>query len=77
MNSETEINNKPKYLNPYFGGVLLGLLLLAVIYIAGRGLSATGALKLSIATMAETISPTHVENNSYLSKFIPEDGSSP
>lgn len=77
MNSETEINKRPKYLNPYFGGVLLGLLLLAVIYIAGRGLSATGALKLSIAAMAETVAPGHVENNTYLSKFIPEDGSSP
>lgn len=75
---DTKIENKtPRYLNPYFGGVLLGLLLLAVIFIAGRGLSATGALKLSIASVTETISPTFVENNTYLSKFIPEDGKSP
>lgn len=77
MNRETNIEKRPNYLNPYFGGVLLGLLLLAVFFIAGRGLSATGALKLSIATIAETISPEHVENNPYLSRFIPTDGSSP
>lgn len=76
MNTENTTNKKPQYINPYFGGVLLGLLLLAVIFIAGRGLSATGALKLSIAAIGETIAPTHTENNAYLSKFIPEDGSS-
>ncbi len=77
MNTETNKENKPKYLNPYFGGVLLGLLLITVIFIAGRGLSATGAAKLSIATIVETISPDHVESNAYLRKFIPGDGNSP
>jgi len=77
MISETNNEKRPNYLNPYFGGLLLGLLLLAVFFLAGRGLSATGSLKLSIATILEFISPEHVANNPYWSRFIPEDGSSP
>ena len=34
-----------KYMNPYLAGVLLGLLLIATIYITGRGLGASGAVK--------------------------------
>ena len=35
---------KPKpYMNPYLAGFLLGLVLLATIYITGRGLGASGA----------------------------------
>ncbi len=34
-----------KYWNPYFGGVMLGLVLLAANFIAGRGLGASGAIK--------------------------------
>ena len=33
------------YMNPYFAGFLLGLLLLATIYITGRGLGSSGAVK--------------------------------
>jgi len=76
MNTETDIKKKPNYLNPYFGGVLLGLLLLATFFIAGRGLSASGAVKLSLVTVVNKIAPEHAANNTYYSKFIPEDGSS-
>jgi len=34
-----------QYMNPYLAGVLLGLLLLATIYVTGRGLGASGAIK--------------------------------
>lgn len=77
MNIESNNEKRPNYLNPYFGGILLGLLLLVVFFLAGRGLSATGVIKLSIVTIVETIAPGHVENTPYLSRFIPEDGSSP
>lgn len=77
MNSESNLNKKPNYLNPYFGGVLLGLTLLLVFFLAGRGLSASGAVKLSIVSIAEIISPDYVASNPYLDKFVPKDGSSP
>lgn len=77
MISETNNEKRPNYLNPYFGGLLLGLLLLAVFFLAGRGLSATGGLKLSIATILDFISHDYAANNPYWSRFIPEDGGSP
>ena len=55
MDTKTEKKQQPRYINPYFGGILLGLLLLATFYIAGRGLSATGAVKLSVASLVERL----------------------
>ena len=77
MNANSNMNNQPKYINPYFGGILLGILLLATFYIAGRGLSATGAVKLSVVTIVDKIAPAHAESNAYFSRFLPDDGSSP
>ena len=62
-----------QYLNPYFGGVLLGLLLLLTIYITGRGLGASGAVKSTVVTAVDKIAPTYAENQSYYSKFISDD----
>ena len=76
MNTKTVTKKRPNYINPYFGGILLGLLLLAIFYIAGRGLSATGALKLAVVTVVDKVAPEHAENNAYYSKFLPEDGKS-
>ena len=76
MDTKTVTKKRPNYINPYFGGILLGLLLLAIFYIAGRGLSATGALKLAVVTIVDKVAPEHAENNAYYSKFLPEDGKS-
>ncbi len=68
--------NRHVYWNPYFGGFLLGLLILFTFYMTGRGLGASGALKSSVVTMVNTVAPTHAQNNTYYSKFIKE-GESP
>ncbi len=68
-------NNRPHYINPYLGGVLLGLLVLITVYITGRGLGASGAVKSAVVTAAETISPAHAEQNAYYSRFISNDHS--
>ncbi|MEA1898069.1 MAG: YeeE/YedE thiosulfate transporter family protein [Bacteroidota bacterium] len=62
-----------QYLNPYFGGVLLGLLLLLTVYITGRGLGATGAVKSSIVTAVDLVAPTYAEKQAYYSKFLSDD----
>lgn len=67
--------NKHIYWNPYFGGFLLGLLIIATFYISGRGLGASGALKSDVVTAVHTIAPEHAEANPYYRKFIPEEGS--
>jgi uncharacterized membrane protein YedE/YeeE len=63
------------YWNPYFGGFLLGILMLFTFYITGRGLGASGAMKSGVVTIVDTVAPTHAENNAYYSKFISEDKS--
>ncbi len=68
-------NNEPKYINPYLGGVLLGLLVLITVFITGRGLGASGAIKSSVVTTAEAISPSATEANAYMSQFISDDHS--
>ena len=76
MNTETNNKNKPNYLNPYFGGVLLGLTLILVFFLAGRGLSGSGGIKLAIASMTNAVAPAYVESNNFLNKLVPSDGSS-
>jgi len=62
-----------KYWNPYFGGVMLGLLLLATFYITGRGLGASGAAKSAVVAVVDKVTPAHAENSTYYSKFISDD----
>ena len=72
-------NNRTKrhvYWNPYFGGFLLGILILFTFFITGRGLGASGAMKSGVVTIVDTVAPTHAENSVYYSKFISEDKSS-
>ena len=75
MNTHKLNDNRPHYINPYFGGVLLGLLVLLTVYITGRGLGASGAVKSAVVTTTETIAPTHAKFNAYDSKFISDDHS--
>ncbi len=75
MENNSKINNKPHYINPYLGGVLLGLLVILTVYITGRGLGASGAVKSAVVTVTDAVSPVHAEDNAYYSKFISDDHS--
>jgi uncharacterized membrane protein YedE/YeeE len=63
------------YINPYLGGILLGLLLLFTFYITGRGLGASGAIKRSVAAVVYEVAPEHAENTEYLAKYYGEENS--
>ncbi len=67
------MNNEPKYINPYLGGVLLGLLVLLTVFVTGRGLGASGAIKSTVVTTAEAITPEKAKENAYTSQFISDD----
>jgi len=67
--------NRHVYWNPYFGGFLMGLLIIFTFYLTGRGLGASGALKSGVVTVVNAVAPTHAENNGYYSKFLSEDKS--
>lgn len=75
MNKHQENTNEPRYLNPYFGGVLLGLLVLATVFITGRGLGASGAIKSTVVTTAQAITPAKAQANEYMKQLISDDHS--
>lgn len=75
MSTEKTIIKQPKYINPYLGGVLLGLLILLTIYITGRGLGASGAVKSAVVTTSNTVAPTTTKANTYMGQFISDDHS--
>jgi uncharacterized membrane protein YedE/YeeE len=71
---KTNIEDKSKiYYNPYFGGVVLGLILLATFYFTGRGLGASGAAKSTVVAAVDKLAPQHAKNSEYYSKFLSDD----
>ncbi|KUO66232.1 MAG: hypothetical protein APF83_06560 [Lutibacter sp. BRH_c52] len=75
MKKDLKQKSKHIYWNPYYGGFLLGILILFTFYLTGRGLGASGAMKSSVVSIIESVSPTHAEESNYYSKFITEDES--
>jgi len=57
------------YWNPYFGGLVLGLLIIFTFYVTGRGLGASGAMKSTVVQVVDAIASGHSDNNAYYSKF--------
>lgn len=67
------LNQGKGYINPYLGGFLLGLVLLATFYITGRGLGASGAMKSTVVTAVDAVSHSHASGSAYYSKFLSDD----
>jgi len=61
------------YWNPYFGGLLLGLLIAATFYVTGRGVGATGGTKATVVTAVNTVAPEYAGNQDFYSKYVDED----
>jgi uncharacterized protein len=57
------------YINPYVGGVLLGLVLLAANFVSGRGLGASGAIKSTVVTAVTAVAPATLENSGFVKEF--------
>lgn len=55
------MTKKAEYLNPYLAGILLGLVLLVTIYVTGRGLGASGAMKSVVVATVETAARGHAQ----------------
>lgn len=75
--TETKEIKKTKYLNPYIGGVLLGLVLLSANFIAGRGLGASGAIKSTIVATMTTVAPAASEKSGFVKEFRQSHSGSP
>ncbi len=74
---ETKSDRSKNYLNPYLGGVLLGIVLLSANFIAGRGLGASGAIKSVVVAGAEAVAPAHTEATLFYREYNEEHGGQP
>ncbi len=68
--TEKNFKKTKPYINPYLGGVLLGLVLIAANFISGRGLGASGAVKSTVVTAVEAAAPGHVEKSAFYSDYL-------
>jgi len=66
-----------KYLNPYVGGVLLGIVLLAANFVSGRGLGASGAIKSAVVTTMKTVAPVSSSKSAFVNEFGEAHGTNP
>jgi hypothetical protein len=64
---------KKGYMNPYMAGTLLGIVLLASMYISGRGLGASGGIKYFVVSIVGAVDRQHADNSIYYSKYFEED----
>ena len=69
MNESSKPIKKTRYINPYLGGVLLGLVLIAANFISGRGLGASGAAKSVVVATVNTVAPQHSENAQFYNEY--------
>lgn len=60
-------------MNPYMAGTLLGIVLLASMYISGRGLGASGGIKYCVVSLVGAIDKPHAEKSIYYSKYFEEE----
>lgn len=69
MSDKGKTLKKPRYINPYLGGVLLGLVLIAANFISGRGLGASGAAKSVVVATVNTVASEHAENAQFFNEY--------
>jgi uncharacterized membrane protein YedE/YeeE len=66
-----------KYMNPYLAGFLLGLVLLGTIYVTGRGLGASGAVKSVVLSTVVKVAPGHSANTPFIKSYSEEHPDGP
>jgi uncharacterized membrane protein YedE/YeeE len=54
------------YINPYMGGILLGLVLFAAFLVTGSGLGASGGLNRILVFFEDLVVPGHIDRTPYL-----------
>jgi uncharacterized protein len=66
-----------KYMNPYLAGFFLGLILLITIFVTGRGLGASGAVKSAVIASVGAVAPAHAERSSFYNAYWGPDKDNP
>ena len=63
---QVETTQAKPYVNPYYGGILLGLVLFGAFFLTGNGLGASGGLNRLLVVVEDAVAPGHVDNVPYL-----------
>jgi len=64
--TETKSKAGPRaFVNPYLGGVILGVVLFLAFFLTGNGLGASGGLNRGIIFLVDLLAPQHVDRVSY------------
>jgi uncharacterized protein len=58
------------YMNPYLGGIGLGLVLLSAYVLMGRGLGASGAMSSFVAWAVSLAAPAHASANGFFNEYL-------
>ena len=58
------------YMNPYLGGIGLGLVLLAAYVVMGRGLGASGAVTSFVSWAVSLVAPGHANANEFFAEYL-------
>lgn len=68
------IPQTPKpFVHPYFGGMVLGIVLFLALLLTGNGLGSSGATSRFVTAVQDAISPAHVDRTPYLLKLAGGD----
>ncbi|MEJ5223804.1 MAG: YeeE/YedE thiosulfate transporter family protein [Anaerolineales bacterium] len=67
--------NRPakNYVHPYFGGLVLGIVLFLSLFLTGNGLGASGAISRLDTALIDLVAPQHVDTTPYLLKLAGGD----
>lgn len=58
------------YINPYIGGILIGLLIIAAYYFSGEGLGSSGGFRdVAIGTI-DKVAPEYAQNNAFVAPHV-------
>jgi hypothetical protein len=61
------------YVHPYFGGMVLGIILFLAFFLTGNGLGSSGATSRIDAFIVDAVAPQHVDTTPYLLKMAGGD----
>jgi len=61
------------YVHPYFGGMVLGIVLFLALFLTGNGLGSSGATSRIVTAATDLVAPDHVDRTPYLLKLAGGD----
>jgi len=67
--------NRNYYINPYVGGVFIGLLIITAYYFAGEGLGSSGGFRDIAIGALNTVAPEYAQSNAFVAPHVSREHS--